>query len=314
MDRAKPTRIVGVSNMLSHLGRRTFPKRELLYFDHIAIVALQEGIEAFRQSGKTRYAQHADNLEWLVQQGLISEHDPQKHSLSESARKELARGVETSQEAERFWQAQRAAREASGIDFSYGLAQEGLHLSFDSNAYWARAAAAQLQSSTVDAVPLISPRELTRPDRVTSAEIIHITLQQVPVPADSVPFQDIVAFQSAPETREHVIALRRWARKLEKEGHTAVEAAQEIEHLVHEYDRYMTIQKLKHSTGVVEFAIVTIADAFESAVKLQFGSLAKSFFQLSRERAELLEAEAKAPGREVAFLIHSRAAVAGLSQ
>lgn len=54
-------------------GRQLFiPKRELLIFDQIAIIGLHEGIRWLRESiHSDPYL--ADELEWLLQQGMIFE-------------------------------------------------------------------------------------------------------------------------------------------------------------------------------------------------------------------------------------------------
>jgi hypothetical protein len=305
------TRIVGVTNLFSHLSDRVFPKRELLYFDHVVVVGLADGIEALRQSGKNRYAAYAANLEWLVARGLLSEHDPEAHPLTAAAAAELERANSAARKAADLWERQQhLLQNAKARQAAYQLAHDRIWSSFDSNAYSARAAAVQLTSATTDAVALISPSSMLSTGGLTPGDVIEMILGDIPIPADSIPFEEVISFQAAPETRGHIVALRRWSRQIAKATVGAVEAAQEIEHLTREYQRHMEAQKLKYERGILEVAVVTAADMIESAMKLKLKSLAESMFKIRRARADLLEAEAKAPGREIAFLIRAHALVA----
>ena len=84
------------------------------------------------------------------------------------------------------------------------------------------------------------------------------------------------------------------------------ELADEIEWLLHEYETYMRVHEMKVRRGVLETVITGAAQMAEDFVKIKWGKLAKMPFAISARKIELLEAELKAPGREITYIAHVR--------
>lgn len=118
--------------------------------------------------------------------------------------------------------------------------------------------------------------------------------------------EQILDFRTDPDSRRTITSLRRWASNIVAANRSAAEIAQEIEYLLGEYQRYMKLHEMKITRGAWETVITTAAESIEHLLKLQFGKAAKSLFALSSRKIELLEAETKAPGREIAYLAHAR--------
>jgi hypothetical protein len=86
---------------------------------------------------------------------------------------------------------------------------------------------------------------------------------------------------------------------------TLAEAVEKVEYLKEEYRSYMKASGLKSSTSVLKAVVVGAAELVENAVKFKFKELAKMPFELLSVRGELLEAERKAPGRELAYVVRA---------
>ena len=64
--------------------------------------------------------------------------------------------------------------------------------------------------------------------------------------------------------------------------------------------------EMKVSKGILETVITLAGETVEDLVKFRWGKLAKLPFLVSSRKIELLEAELKAPGREVAYISSAR--------
>jgi len=84
------------------------------------------------------------------------------------------------------------------------------------------------------------------------------------------------------------------------------EVEEKLEWLIYDYQRHLNLHKLKYRMGNFE-AILTIgSELLENLVKINWGDAAKLLFELKRRRIELMEAEMKSPGAEVAYIVKSR--------
>jgi hypothetical protein len=77
----------------------------------------------------------------------------------------------------------------------------------------------------------------------------------------------------------------------------------ELEDLRSEYEQHMRVHKLKSSKKTISAAFVVAAEYVTDMVHLQLGRMATKLVEVSEQRTLLLEAELKAPGREVAYLV-----------
>ena len=81
---------------------------------------------------------------------------------------------------------------------------------------------------------------------------------------------------------------------------------EEIEVLLDEYEEHMKLRRIKVNKGAAETLLTVAGKVAEDFVKLKWGELAKLPFILKERRISLLEAELKAPHRELAFLSMAR--------
>jgi hypothetical protein len=68
---------------------------------------------------------------------------------------------------------------------------------------------------------------------------------------------------------------------------------------------------MKTTKGAFETVITLVAETAENLAKVRWGKLAKGLFAVSARRIDLLEAELKAPGREIAYVFRARQNLGG---
>jgi len=133
-----------------------------------------------------------------------------------------------------------------------------------------------------------------------------VILRKLPVPGKTTSLDRILEFRDDPLSKSKILAMRRWASNLTQMNRSPSEIAQELDWLLNEYEEHMRLHEMKITRGVFETLITVTAEAAEDLVKVRWGKLAKSLFTLSNRKIELLEAELKAPGREIAYISHAR--------
>jgi hypothetical protein len=144
-------------------------------------------------------------------------------------------------------------------------------------------------------------------DRTTSRDDLYeIIVEGVPIAHEKVPWEDILRFRAEEESQRQQRALRLWIADTAKGKLNFAEAVDEIEHLKDEYRAHIKGSGFKVVNGVLKTYVVATADLLESAIKLKLKSLAELPFRLAESKAELMEAERKAPGRELAYAVRAQ--------
>jgi hypothetical protein len=79
-----------------------------------------------------------------------------------------------------------------------------------------------------------------------------------------------------------------------------------IETSIHAYESQLRRQKLKIEYGVLQVLVLTGVGILEDIVHFKFSSAAERLFSIGDARLKLLEVEATAPGRELAYVAKAR--------
>jgi hypothetical protein len=85
-----------------------------------------------------------------------------------------------------------------------------------------------------------------------------------------------------------------------------LEIEQKLEHLLSQYQRHMSLHKMKTNPGVLQTIVVASAELIENLVKFNWGKVARSLFTLKQRRIATMEGELITPGSEVAYIIKAR--------
>ncbi len=139
---------------------------------------------------------------------------------------------------------------------------------------------------------------------VTSDLIYEIALTGLPIP-DLTSWEDILAFKADKANQHRLRAFHIWVSDVSKTNQTRAEITDRIEYLTQEYVDSL----IKHYRGVLKCFAVGSAALAENMLKLKFKDIAEGAFTIAGAKANLLEDERKAPGRELSFLVEAARAM-----
>ena len=137
-------------------------------------------------------------------------------------------------------------------------------------------------------------------------DVISVVINKLPVPDETTPWEKILDYRLDSESRNNLIALRRWMTKLSSEKLSAKEIEQELEWSINEFQRFMNIHKIKANTETLEVLVKAPLEFIGNLVTLNFSKIIDPLFVLQKRKILLLEAEASAPGREIAYIMKTR--------
>ncbi len=131
--------------------------------------------------------------------------------------------------------------------------------------------------------------------------VIKAVFNQFPSLED-IDLNKFLEFKSDPDTILKLRRLREWTNDLSKKDFSDKEIHQKLEHLLQEYTQQMEIHRLKYKLTKSQSLIVASLEFVESFPFLKFSRPAKALFELELNRFNLLDAEQKAVGREIAYI------------
>jgi len=139
--------------------------------------------------------------------------------------------------------------------------------------------------------------------KLSKEDLYEIVVKGVPIPNDTVPWDDILAFRAEETSLRQQRALRLWIAETAKGDLALGEAVDKIESLKEEYRAHLKGAGIKAGTATLKTFVVAAAEVIESALKLKLKSLAEVPFKVVESKTELMEAERKAPGRGLAYVV-----------
>jgi hypothetical protein len=140
----------------------------------------------------------------------------------------------------------------------------------------------------------------------TRGDVIRLTLTAMPIPSDTTPWEGIAEFRRDPDSRRKFLRLKTWINGVGRASKPLHELQTEFLEMMFEYEEFLKMHSLRVTKGIMEVLVTTTAEVAEDVAKLKLGKLAKAPFELARNKVALYEAEQKAPGREVAYIIKAQ--------
>jgi hypothetical protein len=151
-------------------------------------------------------------------------------------------------------------------------------------------------------LPLLRSRSLAGMNTSSRTTIVHVVMNAMPAPSGDTPWEAIVDWRADEDAVEKYRQLRAWIARAAKQPVQAADVSDELAAMLTSYKRYMSIQHKKMKLSRLEAVIIPIAEACEDLMRLKLSSAVKRVCGLIREDVQLLEAECRAPGREVAYI------------
>ena len=304
---------IGVTHGLAY---PRLPKRELLFFDKIGVIQLPWLLTFHRESG---YGKHyiADEYEWLQDQGLVfdlslnnPDEIPTGSEIWRESWREATDAGRRAHELQQAWNAPDGMFIPRSIEEMHALEQqvrEYTQLARTQHAFEARAFAAGLRATrNVDAVSLLPVQDAEHV--VARDEILRIVINELPIPDDGTPWEDVMAFKQDPVSVRKLLALREWIRDIATLGRDAAGVEDRLAFLLSEYASHLAHHQLKYSRGALEVVVTTGAEIAEDVIKFKWKELTGMLFAIRHQQIDLLESERTAPGREVSYILHAKAA------
>jgi hypothetical protein len=140
--------------------------------------------------------------------------------------------------------------------------------------------------------------------KFTNSDVIKLIIQEFPVIDESVPWDNIVQFRK--ENRDKLLTLRKWIYEVTRKGMSLKEANIELQYLMAEYQKAMSLYEMKYTRGKIETIVTATFEVLENLAKLKPSNVTKPFFDLKRQKMNLLEAEMSAPGREISYIVKAK--------
>lgn len=138
-------------------------------------------------------------------------------------------------------------------------------------------------------------------------DVIQVVIKSLPEPDENTPWKKIIDFKNDPDAKLKFARLMHWINKIGKaECNPLDELKDELEFLLSEYEDHLRFHKMKINSGIFETTISTIAGLLENSLKFKLKDMVTDLFVLKKRKIALMEAERKAPGREVAYISKAR--------
>ena len=137
--------------------------------------------------------------------------------------------------------------------------------------------------------------------------VSQIVINNLPLPNNETSWEQIFDYRQDSENQKSLLDLRRWIRKTSTENLSPIEIEEELEWLTNEFQRHMKLHKMKANTETLEVIVKTPFEVIENLLGLKFSKLAEPLFFIKKRQINLMEAELNAPGREISYIIKTKA-------
>jgi len=301
-------------------------KRDALIFSRVGILGLGElsSGQINTDVGQSKWVQGispatSSELLWLSERNIIFEPDLSRHEnlltdadYAESYTAELNSARKVKQAIEEIHRLSTTSKNEgeirAALDRIRPLVDEGYNRSLAALQYMVRRVSVQLRiTESVDAFPVLPLTFLPHaPSHADRGELIRLSLNALPVPDDTTPWEQILEYRSDPDSRSKFLALRHWMGEVARAELTPAEVEEKLEYLIDQYQRHMRLHRMKTNVGTLETVVTAGAEVLGDLVSFKWGKAAQALFSLKRREVALLEGELTAPGKEVAYIVKAR--------
>jgi len=153
-------------------------------------------------------------------------------------------------------------------------------------------------------VPIFSEHDFPNDSKriVRERQVMDLLLRKFPIPDDDVEWERILDFREDSDSKDKLLNLRRWIRQISSSSFNIREIEEELDYLVHEYEKLIGFHKIKHRQKNLELFVTAPLEIIENLAKLNWSKAAKALFQLRQNRVDYLISENTLPGREIAYI------------
>ena len=142
--------------------------------------------------------------------------------------------------------------------------------------------------------------------QATPTDAVVVALEKLPLPDAATPVEAIMDWRNDEDAKRRLTRLRVWLNRALRQHLTTAELRDELEVSLADYGEYMALHHRKMARGRCEIVCSAIAEVLEALPKIKLSPLLDVVFHSSRTQFQLAEIEAKAPGRELAYILRAR--------
>jgi hypothetical protein len=136
-------------------------------------------------------------------------------------------------------------------------------------------------------------------------DLFEIIVSNISIPDEKIPWHDLLAFKNESRSIQQLRALRLWVTDMSNGKLTYGEAVDKVSYLMDEYRSHLRGAGLKFKAGILRTLVVGAAGVAENVLKFKLKDLAEAPFKMFDARTQLVEAERKAVGRELAYAVRA---------
>ena len=151
-------------------------------------------------------------------------------------------------------------------------------------------------------VPLVNTYESINISSLKYRTVLNCIIQRFPKIDLRTTWEQLREFKSDPDSKLKFAALRNWIIDVSKSQLNQTEVTQKIDYLLLEYENHMKLHRMKYEMGSIQVLITTTAEILGNIASFKWGKAASAIFTIRNQELQLLEAESKAPGREMAYI------------
>ncbi|KAF9658695.1 hypothetical protein HBA12_00165 [Tenacibaculum mesophilum] len=135
------------------------------------------------------------------------------------------------------------------------------------------------------------------------AEVYNLILEDFPiVKTDNISWEQIFDFKKDPEIYNSIWGLRNWISNISKSNKNIAEIEEEYRHLKYKYEQAIKIHKLKTGNSMFQTTVQMSAELLENVAKLKIRKLSDLLFKFKENKISLMESELKSNGNQFSYL------------
>ncbi|MBL7869263.1 MAG: hypothetical protein JNM71_14700 [Flavobacterium lindanitolerans] len=138
------------------------------------------------------------------------------------------------------------------------------------------------------------------------SQIIQFLLNDIPEPDYATSWDHIIEYRTDEDVRNKYLALLNWVNKVTNSNQKLSEIKEEYDYLYSEYIKHFNLHKMKHTNSTLEVIVNSTVNFVANVATGNYVTSVKDLFQFNIKNASLLQEEAKVPGKEVAYIFHTK--------
>ena len=283
-------------------------KREILFFDKIMLLDAEEAIWLWRNNAapKADGPAFANDMEFLLDTPYFVAKDPEDQDIDDT----LGTNEDREELALRRSQVEMLERAVTEIIRDYDSAGQrpkiervapllAMHSSLITRIEAVYQRMNGVPATSNQPLPALQNSYATG---LATGDVIQLAIKEVPVPSDLTPWEQIIELKSDKDLQDRARKLRVWATKTARSETSLASAEEQMRDLLSDYENFTRHHKAKFKSTVLKTAIVGTGELLEDLIKFRVGKLASRFFEAKTMQAEMMLAEASAPGRELSIV------------